>query len=96
MMPAAGVSWRVGVVQPLDPNLDLEALGEIGRSMVAASQEVGMSQASGPDLIGGVRVLPLVVFLAQQGYDVHVMTTHSKTQHNAQTAVFARVQCSTG
>jgi hypothetical protein len=35
-----GISWRVGVVTPPDPKVDLQAIGEIGRVMVEASQKV--------------------------------------------------------
>jgi hypothetical protein len=78
MMPAAGVSWRVGVVQPLDPNLDLEALGEIGRNMVAASQEVSFDQAS--NLAWSRRGSGGLSLHAQHGCDVHGMIIHSKGQ----------------
>jgi hypothetical protein len=54
VLSAPGVSWRVGVVQPLDPNLDMNSLGEIGRSMIAASQEV----STGPTLHSGLRARP--------------------------------------
>ncbi|GFH16403.1 PAS domain-containing protein, partial [Haematococcus lacustris] len=33
-----GMSWRVGVVVPLDPSIDVEALGEIGQSLLSTKK----------------------------------------------------------